>query len=105
MFLLDSFQQNVNLGFSLIIDYRFGEHSRFVVVAPPDGTALLALVAPRAESDEYKLIGRSVPTVFVTDDINANFHAWRERGVRFRHTPKTEVWGGTVTSFEDVDGN
>jgi serine phosphatase RsbU (regulator of sigma subunit)/predicted enzyme related to lactoylglutathione lyase len=93
------------LGFTLITDYRFGDRGRFVVVAPPDGSALLAIVAPRPESAEYKLIGRPVHIVFVTDDIAVTFEAWSERGVRFHYAPRTEIWGGTVASFEDVDGN
>src|SRR3954447_26873705 len=56
------------LGFILVIDYRYGERGRFVLVAPPDGTALLALLAPKPESEEYKLIGQSRQAVFVTED-------------------------------------
>jgi catechol 2,3-dioxygenase-like lactoylglutathione lyase family enzyme len=95
------------LGFNLLADYRFGEHDRFVLVAPPDGTALLALVAPRHDSEEYKLIGQSGqgPVVFVTEDVTAKFHAWRESGVRFHHPPQTAIWGGMYTIFEDMDGN
>src|ERR1700693_943563 len=96
------------LGFSLVIDYHFGEHGRFVLIAPPDGTALLALVAPKPESEEYKLIGQSGYdgwAVFVTEDVTAKFHAWRERGVHFRHPPETASWGGMFAAFEDLDGN
>jgi serine phosphatase RsbU (regulator of sigma subunit)/uncharacterized glyoxalase superfamily protein PhnB len=93
------------LGFNLVIDHRFGGHGRFVLVAPPDGTALVALVAPKPESEEYKLIGQSGLAVFVTEDVPAKFHAWRERGVRFSHPPQTATWGGIYTSFEDLDGN
>jgi serine phosphatase RsbU (regulator of sigma subunit)/predicted enzyme related to lactoylglutathione lyase len=93
------------LGFSLVIDYRFGEHGRFVLVSPPDGSALLGLVAPHPASEEYKQIGQSGQAVFVTEDVTAKFNAWRERGVQFRHPPEAATWGGTVTSFEDMDGN
>jgi serine phosphatase RsbU (regulator of sigma subunit)/catechol 2,3-dioxygenase-like lactoylglutathione lyase family enzyme len=93
------------LGFSVLVDYRFGERGRFILLSPPDGTAFVALVAPRPESDEYKLIGRPGQAVFVTDDIAAAFDLWRSRGVRFQHAPKGESWGGTFTSFEDLDGN
>ena len=93
------------LGFSLVIDYNFGQQGRFVLVAPPDGAALLALIAPKPESEEYKLIGRPGQAVFVTEDITAKFRAWREAGVRFRHPPQSGDWGGTFTSFEDEDGN
>ena len=94
------------LGLSLVIDYHFGQHGRFVLISPPDGTALLALIAPRPESEEYELIGHSGQcAVFVTEDVTAKFRAWRDRGVRFHHPPQTGTWGGTFTSFEDVDGN
>jgi serine phosphatase RsbU (regulator of sigma subunit) len=93
------------LGFSLAIDKRFEGGSRFVIVAPPDGTALLALVTPKPDSEEYKLIGCSKEIVFVTEDLAAKFHDWRNRGVRFRHPPQTGFWGGMFTTFEDVDGN
>jgi hypothetical protein len=43
------------LGFDLVIDHRFGDGGRWVVVAPPDGTALLALVEPKADSEEDPL--------------------------------------------------
>ena len=93
------------LGFSLVVDYYFGKHGRFVMIAPPDGTALLALVAPKPDCEEYKLIGQPGQVVFVTDDVTAKFHAWQDRGVRFRHPPQMTTWGGMVTIFEDVDGN
>jgi serine phosphatase RsbU (regulator of sigma subunit)/catechol 2,3-dioxygenase-like lactoylglutathione lyase family enzyme len=93
------------LGFTLAVDYRFGERSRFVLVAPPDGTALIALIAPRPNSEEYKRIGQPGSVVFVTEDISAAFHAWRARGVPFRHPPRPAAWGGMFTTFEDLDGN
>lgn len=93
------------LGFSLVIDYRFGEGGRFILVAPPDGTALLALIVPMPESEESKLIGSSRWVVFVTEDVTAQFQVWLDRGVHFRYAPRSETRGGTFASFEDVDGN
>jgi len=118
------------LGFSLVGDVRLGSGERWVAVAPPDGTAILSLVAPKPDSQQYKLIGRPTQTVFVTDDIIAKFHEWRKRGVRFSNTPRlrriryerlapappsrdpstrpreqTSVWGGAFTRFRDLDGN
>ena len=93
------------LGFNLVVDFRFESGDRWVAVAPPDGTAILALVTPKLDSQEYKLIGRSRDIVFVTEDVTAKFHQWRERGVRFDHPPQTPAWGGTYTRFEDLDGN
>ncbi|MGH9831949.1 MAG: PP2C family protein-serine/threonine phosphatase [Blastocatellia bacterium] len=93
------------LGFTLVADSRFEDGGRWVAVAPPDGSAILALVVPRLGSEEYDLIGRTKDVVFITEDVTAKFQEWSERGVRFRHPPQTPEWGGMFTSFEDVDGN
>jgi len=93
------------LGFNSAFGARFLSGDRWVGVSPPDGTAMLALVAPKPDSEEYKLIGHSTQIVFLTEDVFAKFEEWRKRGVRFHHPPETPAWGGTFTSFEDVDGN
>ena len=46
------------LGFHVAFDARLQSGERWVAVAPPDGTAVLTLVAPAPDSKEYKLIGR-----------------------------------------------
>lgn len=93
------------LGFSLAFDARSPSGTGWVAVAPPDGTALLALVAPKPDSEEYKLIGRSTEIVFLTEDVFAKVQEWSTRGVRFLHAPAVESWGALSTRFEDVDGN
>jgi serine phosphatase RsbU (regulator of sigma subunit)/predicted enzyme related to lactoylglutathione lyase len=103
------------LGFNLAFDARLQSGQRWVAVAPPDGTAVLTLIAPDPDSPEYKLIGRATQVVFVTEDVAAKYREWRERGVRFGHTPRlrrvkfdqqdSSVWGGVFTRFEDVDRN
>jgi serine phosphatase RsbU (regulator of sigma subunit)/catechol 2,3-dioxygenase-like lactoylglutathione lyase family enzyme len=118
------------LGFEVAFDVRVQSGDRWVAVAPPDGTAILALVAPKPESKEYKLIGRSTQVVFVTEDVAAKFQDWSKRGVRFQQTPRlkrikyqrpeqapqarvpsmllggeTPIWGGVFARFRDVDGN
>jgi len=118
------------LGFSLVGDVRFGSGQRWVAVSPPDGSAVLSLVAPKPDSKECALIGRSTQVVFVTDDVAAKFHEWRARGVRFQYTPRLKrikyerpaqdtvavnqspptgdqppIWGGVFTHFKDLDGN
>jgi serine phosphatase RsbU (regulator of sigma subunit) len=93
------------LGFSLVADNRFEGGGRWAAVIPPDGTTILALVTPRPQDEEYKLIGQTRQVVFVTEDIDAKFREWSERGVRFHHLPRTPIWGGMFTIFEDVDGN
>jgi len=116
------------LGFSLAFDVSLQSGQRWVGVSPPDGTAVLTLIAPDPASEEYKLIGQPTPVVFVAEDVVATYTAWRKRGVRFRHVPRlrrvkyqpphdgdssksmllgkqTPIWGGVFTRFEDIDRN
>jgi serine phosphatase RsbU (regulator of sigma subunit)/predicted enzyme related to lactoylglutathione lyase len=93
------------LGFNLVFDNQFEGDDRFLVVAPPDGTAVLALVRPETDSEEYKLIGRAPDVVFITEDVVAKYEEWCKRGVRFLQAPQKPIWGGLFASFQDVDGN
>jgi serine phosphatase RsbU (regulator of sigma subunit)/catechol 2,3-dioxygenase-like lactoylglutathione lyase family enzyme len=117
------------LGFSLAFDVRLQTGERWVGVSPPHGTAVLTLVAPDPDSDEYKLIGQPTPVAFVSEDVVATYTQWRKRGVRFRHVPRlrrvkyqqlagegaeknslllgkqSPIWGGVFTRFEDIDRN
>lgn len=112
------------LGFNLAFDARLQSGDRWVAVAPPDGSAVLALVAPAPDSREYKLIGRSTGIVFLTEQVIAKYEAWRRRGVRFLYAPRlrrvtymretpppkrtdeqSPLWGGVFTQFRDIDGN
>jgi serine phosphatase RsbU (regulator of sigma subunit)/catechol 2,3-dioxygenase-like lactoylglutathione lyase family enzyme len=117
------------LGFSLVGDVRFESGERWVAVAPPDGSTVLSLVAPKPDSKEYSLIGHSVHVVLVTDDFVAKYGEWRKRGVRFQYAPRLKrlkyerraavgssdgpvasepqesLWGGAMTHFRDPDGN
>jgi len=123
------------LGFRLVIDTRLQSGERWVAVAPPDGTAILTLVAPKPNTAEYKLIGRSTQVVLVTSDVAAKFQEWSRNGVRFVGTPRLRrikytppassptvsastppagpkllgaeapIWGSVSVRFRDVDGN
>lgn len=108
------------LGFRLVADTRLQSGERWLAVAPPDGQALLALVAPAPDTKAYEFIGRSTHVVFVTDDVLTQYREWSRRGVKFLSTPKLRrvwtsspqvpdheppVWGGIFTSFKDIDGN
>jgi catechol 2,3-dioxygenase-like lactoylglutathione lyase family enzyme len=92
------------LGFSVLAEARF-EFGRWVAVAPPDGTAILALVAPNRGSPGCKLIGRATQIGFISQDIFATYDLWQSRGVRFIHPPQPHLWGGTMAVFCDADGN
>lgn len=93
------------LGFGVVVDENYESGGRWVAVAPPDGSTVLALIAPKRNSEEYKLIGRSKHAVLVTEDVVSKFEEWRKRGVRFHHPPQTTLWGGIFTRFDDLDGN
>ncbi len=117
------------LGFRVAFDAKLQSGERWVAVAPPDGSTVLALIKPKPKSQEAKLIGRSTQIVFFTDDVAARFQEWSKRGVRFSSAPRlrrikydaqtqatsaeqslllgTEapIWGSAVAHFRDVDGN
>src|ERR1700720_1067739 len=76
------------LGFNLVYDTRLQSGERWVAVAPPDGTAILALVAAKPGSREYKLIGRATQVAFVTDNVLAKYREWSSRGVKFGRPPR-----------------
>ncbi len=92
------------LGFCVLADSRF-EFGRWVAIAPPDGSAILALVAPRRGSENYRLIGRNTHIAFIAEDIDATYELWSGRGVKFLQPPQPQLWGGTFAAFQDVDGN
>ena len=118
------------LGFHLAYDVKLQAGERLVAVAPPDGSAVLSLIAPKPDSMQYKLIGRSTRLTLITEDVLAKYQEWSRRGVRFQHTPRlrrikfdpetrqvhnaadspllgeeSPIWGGVSTRFRDIDGN
>ena len=116
------------LGFRLVVDTWLQSGERWVAVSPPDGTAILTLVAPRPKSIEHKLIGRATQVVFVTADVAGRFQEWSRKGVRFVSSPRLRrikyvpgpaaptpaprllgeeapVWGNVSARFRDLDGN
>ena len=93
------------LGFELLTEQRLPTGERWIEVAPPDGSANLALVEPKPDAPEYKLIGGYRWVLFMTEDVHAKYKEWSERGVRFTTAPETPGWGGTYARFEDPDGN
>ncbi len=93
------------LGFELITEQCLPTGVRWIEVAPPDGSANLALVEPKPDRPEYKLIGGYRWVLFMTEDVQATYEEWSERGVRFLFAPEMPGWGGTYTRFEDPDGN
>jgi serine phosphatase RsbU (regulator of sigma subunit) len=93
------------LGFELALETRSESGERLLAVAPPDGTAVLALVSPRPGSPEYQLIGRPTQIAFLTEDVFGKYEEWRKRGVPFLRAPQTQSSGNVSATFQDVDGN
>jgi serine phosphatase RsbU (regulator of sigma subunit)/uncharacterized glyoxalase superfamily protein PhnB len=93
------------LGFQLLLDVRFASGNRWIEVAPPDGTASLALVLPDRSGNEEHLVGHSSTVTFLTEDVEATHKEWSLRGVRFTVPLQKPAWGGVFCRFEDLDGN
>ena len=93
------------LGFSIVADVAYTADGRWVAIAPPDGAALLALVAPRPGTEKARLVGRATQIGFISEDINSTYDLWRARGVHFQHPPQQTIFGVTVAIFQDIDGN
>ena len=93
------------LGFNVALDHHFPDGSRWIAIAPPDGTARLALISPKPGSEDCAYIGKVKQVVFLTEDVDAKYQEWKERGVSFLHAPQDAPWGGRYTRFEDIDGN
>lgn len=91
------------LRFRLVVDERVAG-SRWIEVAPPDGSASLALAQAPADS-VAELVGRDTRIYFITEDVQAKYDEWNSRGVRFEFPPRKPQWGGIFTRFEDPDGN
>src|SRR6516165_6297977 len=67
------------LGFHVAFDGQLHSGNRWVAVSPPDGSAVLSLVAPAPESTAFRLIGRPTGIVFITEDVIATWEQWRRR--------------------------
>jgi serine phosphatase RsbU (regulator of sigma subunit)/predicted enzyme related to lactoylglutathione lyase len=93
------------LGFSVLADVDFTYDGRWVAIAPPDGQAILALVAPKPGTDKYRLIGRETQIGFISEDINTTYELWQGHGFRFHQPPQQTIFGITLARFQDIDGN
>ena len=74
-------------------------------VAWRTGVLSESLGTTRPGDPDYQLIGGYRWVLFMTEDVQAKYKEWSERGVRFLSPPETPSWGGTYARFEDPDGN
>jgi catechol 2,3-dioxygenase-like lactoylglutathione lyase family enzyme len=66
------------LGFEKRADFRYGEDSRWIEVAPPGAANTIALVSP---SEGKAAGGNQTYCAFATEDIKADHETLRARGV------------------------
>jgi catechol 2,3-dioxygenase-like lactoylglutathione lyase family enzyme len=96
------------LGFTLIEDTPLADDKRWLLVAPQGSAGTRLLLARASTAEEANRVGAQTGgRVFLflhTDDFWQDFHAMREKGVRFREDPRQESYG-TVAVFEDIYGN
>jgi serine phosphatase RsbU (regulator of sigma subunit) len=93
------------LGFELVLDTESSSGERLLLVAPPDGTAMLALISPRPGAEEYRLIGRPTQIAFLTEDVFGKYREWCKRGVTFLREPQIHSSKSISAAFQDIDGN
>ena len=96
------------LGFTLFEDTDLGQGKRWVLVGPANSRGTNVLLARATNPEQSSYIGNQTGgRVFLflhTDDFWNDYRGMKERGVRFRETPREEEYG-TVAVFEDLYGN
>ncbi len=93
------------LGFEVALDITSPSGHRLLAVSPPDGTAILSLIAPDPGSPESALIGHPTQIAFFTENAAGKYEEWRKRGVVFTQPPTRESHGRVSAAFVDLDGN
>ena len=96
------------LGFEILEDTPLSTQKRWVVVRPPSMQGAALLLARAADEIQRNAIGRQTGgRVFLflyTDDFERDYTLYRERGVQFVRSPRSESYG-TVAIFADLYGN
>ena len=97
------------LGFQPKHDIPMGEY-RWLTVTSPEGVAGVELVLepaafPPARIYQQALFEAGIPaTVFMSNDIAAEYARLKQLGVKFRGEPQKNG-GATIALFEDTCGN
>ncbi len=96
------------LGFVLLEDTPLGGNKRWVRIAPAGGQGTCLLLAEAADDQQASRVGNQtggrVGFFLETADFWSDYEAMKERGVRFRETPREEPYA-TVAVFCDLYGN
>ncbi|MCE9594224.1 MAG: VOC family protein [Planctomycetes bacterium] len=93
------------LGFVVATDQPMpgpeGGGQRWIELRIPGAETRLVLFTPDAHKDR---IGTWQHVTFHSDDVDAAYRIYRERGVEFLGQPEEQPWG-TFVLFKDPDGN
>lgn len=96
------------LGFQLVADTPLSPGKRWVIVAPAGAASVGLLLAKAADARQQSQVGNQaggrVLLFLNTDDFWRDHTRLVAAGVRFRETPREEVYA-TVAVFEDLYGN
>lgn len=96
------------LGFQLLADTPLSPGKRWVIVAPVGAVSAGLLLAKADNTQQQSQVGNQaggrVLLFLNTDDFWRDYTRLVAAGVRFRETPREEVYA-TVAVFEDLYGN
>ncbi len=90
------------LGFAVATDQPMGAGGkRWIELRIPGADTRLVLFTPDEHRDR---VGTFSHVSFHTDDVQAAYRVYKDRGVEFVGPPKAEPWG-TFVLLKDPDGN
>ncbi|NIJ13027.1 catechol 2,3-dioxygenase-like lactoylglutathione lyase family enzyme [Saccharomonospora amisosensis] len=92
------------LGFE-VRELQEGSGFKWIEVAPPGAQTTISLATKDFPVGEKSKVGRYTDIAFETEDIQAMYETYRERGVRFTKEPELQPYGKWFAAFLDQDGN
>jgi catechol 2,3-dioxygenase-like lactoylglutathione lyase family enzyme len=92
------------LGFDVRSDTTFGEGARWIEVAPPGSTTVIALNGPSDQRPGFEP-GGMASFSFDTDDLDATMAVLAGRGVDFDEPMRLPPPVPPMVYFRDPDGN
>jgi catechol 2,3-dioxygenase-like lactoylglutathione lyase family enzyme len=92
------------LGFDVRSDVSYGEDARWVEVAPPGSSTVIALNGPSDQRPGFEP-GIDAPFSYDTDDLDAAMAELSGRGVEFDEPIRMPPPVPPMVYFRDLDGN
>jgi lactoylglutathione lyase len=92
------------LGFE-VRDDREGGGLRWLEVAPPGAQTTVVLATKDYPAGSEEKVGIYTDIAFQTEDIQATYETYTQRGVKFTAEPELMPYGKWFAAFVDPDGN